>query len=120
MVGEVLIEVLFPRNESNWPLIITSKGIYEMRTGGYKKILDFSNKDYAPIECEKHGLLVTRLWTDEESVFTQLEDNSFIITGFLDINYKGEMTHSVFIKEYNQVEGANENFENAEWMRLLE
>ena len=100
MLHKKLISILYCINDNAWPLVQTEQALYEIKVGGVKKAvreIDFSN--YEIVCHSKTGLRIKQLWTDDQTVYMHLEDDSMISIGSLGIDSNGNTYTDILLSE---------------------
>jgi hypothetical protein len=112
MIDEKIMVIYHPVLGDGWTLIETDKGIYQIRVGTIQKIYSVDFEKYEIISNPKNGIRIIGLWTDSVVVYIELEDNSFVTIGFLDIDSDGNMHAGVYFDEKEELDEDERDFEN--------
>ena len=111
MTNERVLEVYYPINNDNWPILVTDASFYSLRIGGYKKIyLEKIDMDkYNKLKIPFSGMKIGKQFTDEENIYIHISDKFIVEAGLLNFNPDSGNTYGV---TYHEVSDFQVNLEN--------
>jgi hypothetical protein len=95
MIGQYLISIQHPDNQSDWFILHTDKGSYDLKLGGIKKTNSISKGQLIKLPFEKAK--ITRTMTDDFSVYIELDNGYCIVHSDTFISGDGDISFEVYI-----------------------
>lgn len=105
MKGEAVLNIYKPENGSEWVLIETDKALYSLQLGGFKKEMNaeiLNNHTELPFPYK--GKFVQEIFTDEEWVYILLGEGGVIASGWVDVNFRGDLELGVIFNDITEYE----------------
>ncbi len=119
MIGQKIKSIYVSKISDAWTCIETDSAFYEIRVGGIRKISDVLIDNYELFESPKIGLLVIEVWTDGETIYIELEDDSYIALGFLTVDSEGVSHRSIYYINEGDLDDDEKDFEKDPLMRKI-
>ena len=118
MKGETALNIYKPENGAEWVLIETDKGLYSMRLGGFKKEMNAEIlNNHIKLQFPYKGKVVQEVFTDEEWVYITLSEGGIIASGWINVNFSGDMELGVTFKNITEYEP--DFFQSALFSKLI-
>jgi hypothetical protein len=121
MKGEAIVEIYLPKNEGDKICIQTSQDQYEMRMGGFVKLIhDLDLNNFTVADFIGKGLFILEVWTDKESVYIKFEKDSFIVVGDLLLDSSGETHQAFYNMKLEELDEDERDFNSLSYMSELD
>lgn len=106
MKSELILDILTPKNDDDFYVIITKNHFYELRLGGYELLKEINKNNYESVhEASWFNKKIKQVLTDDYMMLIETEEGVGFSYGLYNITAEGDTTFSLFY--YNQ-KGFNE------------
>jgi hypothetical protein len=82
MLNVTLNNLYLPLDHKDWVILECSRGIYELRMGGMRKVDSFNQLKYSMLPLGKKNKVIVEVFTDNENLLFVMSDGSCIVHGY--------------------------------------